>query len=115
MAVMGAYFYAGFIGLPLHQMQAMAFTAWIFGHIALAYVSRSDIEPLNQLGLFSNWVINLWAVCAITVLVLAVYLPLVGARLDLLSIDIRDFVSAAAFAVLLTTPLEARKMMRKKA
>ena len=111
-SVMGVYFCASFIGLPLLQMQAMAFTAWIFGHIALAYVSRSDREPLYQLGLFTNWVINLWAFCAITFLMLGVYVVPLSRRFNLHALDARYFLSAAVFAVLLNVLLEARKFRK---
>ncbi len=114
LSVTGVYLYARSMDMTLHQTQAMAFTAWIFGHIALAYVSRSDKEPLYQLGLFKNWIINLWAVTAILVLIIGIYVPPVAHQFNLQPIDIDYFVTAAAFAILLNIGLEARKFSKSR-
>lgn len=109
--VTGVYFYGRHLGLPLMQLQSLAFTAWIFGHIALAFVSRSDKEPLMELGVFRNPVINIWAVAAISFLIVGVYVPYLSERINLDAVDLRYFLSAAAFALILNLLLEARKLL----
>jgi len=74
-AVMSAYGWATWRGLPIEAVQTIAFGAWIVGHVALAFVSRSDHESLARLGLFSNRVMGVWALAAVAFLLLAVYLP----------------------------------------
>ena len=46
-AVFFSYFYAlWWLNLPLEQARTFAFAAWIIGHIILAFVLRSENEPL---------------------------------------------------------------------
>ena len=75
-AVISVYFYAQSQNLNLRETQTYAFSAWIFGHIFLAYISRSDKESIFSLGIFANKIINLWAVAAIIFLILGIYIPL---------------------------------------
>jgi len=110
--VTGVYFYGRHLGLPLVQLQSLAFTAWIFGHIALAYVSRSDKEPLLELGVFKNPVINIWSVAAISFLVLGVYVPYLSEKINLTAVDLKYFLMAAAFASLLNLILEGKKSIQ---
>ena len=70
-AVTSVYFFARFQGLSLIQTQTLAFSAWIFGHIILAFISRSDRETVFSLGMFSNKIIGLWGIAAVVFLMLS--------------------------------------------
>ena len=83
LAVMIPYGYALRQGWPLAQVQTIAFSAWIIGHILMAFVSRSEKEPLSSLGIFSNKAINLWAFCAFAFLLLVTQIPGLGTPLKL--------------------------------
>ncbi|HNY65587.1 MAG TPA: cation-transporting P-type ATPase [Deltaproteobacteria bacterium] len=74
-AVFGSYSLALQQGMGLIQAQTSAFTAWIIGHIFLAFVSRSAHEPLLSLGPFSNRVMDVWALAAFAFLIAALALP----------------------------------------
>lgn len=74
-AVTFCYFWAIWQKLPLIQIQTFAFSAWIVGHIILAFVSRSEKEPLFKIGFFSNKVMNLWAIAVFAFLFLAMKIP----------------------------------------
>jgi Ca2+-transporting ATPase len=82
-AVMIPYGYALHRGWPLIEAQTLAFSAWIIGHVLLAFVSRSEKEPLYSLGVFSNKAIDLWALAAFAFLLLATQVPAVSAPLKL--------------------------------
>ena len=82
-AVMIPYGYALSKGWPHIQAQTIAFSAWIIGHILLAFVSRSEKEPLYSLGVFSNKAIDLWAVCAFAFLLLVTRVPALSTPLKL--------------------------------
>ncbi|HMA54290.1 MAG TPA: HAD-IC family P-type ATPase, partial [Acidobacteriota bacterium] len=82
-AVMIPYGYALIKGWPPIQAQTIAFSAWIIGHILLAFVSRSEKEPLSSLGVFSNKAIDLWAVLAIAFLLLVTRVPALSTPLKL--------------------------------
>ena len=110
MAVTSVYFYARSQNLSLVQSQTFAFSAWIFGHIVLAFISRSDKESIFSLGMFTNKIINLWALTAITFLVLGIYLPFLKERLNLFSISFTQLIFTALTASLIVGFLELRKM-----
>jgi len=115
LAVISVYFYALYKDLPLVQAQTLAFTAWIFGHIVLAFVSRSELEPLYFLGIFTNKVINLWALAAISFLVVAVYTPFLHARFSLAAVNPGQFWGAALTASLMVGLLEVKKVIAWRA
>jgi Ca2+-transporting ATPase len=53
------------------------------GHIILAFISRSEKEPLYVSGPLSNRVMDVWAVLAFSFLLVAVSVPSVGSQLRL--------------------------------
>ncbi len=82
-AVMVPYGYALGRGVPPVKAQTIAFSAWIIGHVLLAFVSRSEKQPLSSLGLFTNRAINVWAGAAFGFLLLATQVPALNAPLRL--------------------------------
>jgi Ca2+-transporting ATPase len=81
--VIACYYYALWQHMPVIQAQTFAFTAWIAGHIFLAFASRSEREPLISLGPFTNRVMDLWAVAAFAFLLIALGVPAIGENLRL--------------------------------
>jgi P-type Ca2+ transporter type 2C len=110
-AVTGVYFYGRHLGLPLIQVQTLAFTAWIFGHITLAFISRSDRAPVYKLGFFTNPVINLWALTAITFLMVGVFVPYISEKFNLGAVSLKYFLLSAGFSIALNLILEGRKFI----
>ena len=113
-AVMLVYFYARSLNLSLRETQTYAFSAWIFGHIFLAYISRSDKESIFSLGIFANKVINLWAVAAIGFLILGIYIPFLNDRFNLAAIDFIRLVLIALVMVLIIGSLEIKKIFSSR-
>ena len=97
-AVMVSYFYALSRHFPLIQAQTIAFSAWMIGHIILAFVSRSEKEPLYRLGIFSNKIINIWALGVLAFLLLAVKIPFLSLELKLQSISFAQLGSILLIA-----------------
>jgi Ca2+-transporting ATPase len=81
--VIAVYLAALQAGFPFVLVQTSAITAWIFGHIVLAYLSRSESRMIPESGLFSNRVINLWGLVAIGTLLAGIYIPALHAPLNL--------------------------------
>jgi Ca2+-transporting ATPase len=104
------YFYARNQGLSVMETQTYAFSAWIFGHIALAYISRSDKESIFSLGIFANRVINLWAVVAITFLILGIYVPFLNDRFNLAPVSLAHLILVALVMVFIIGLLEIKKV-----
>ena len=108
-AVMVAYGWATWRGLSPAAVQSCSFAAWIVGHIALAFISRSDRNWVFRRGLFSNRVMNLWAVAAIALLLLAVYVPPLRELLRFGYVAASDLLVSAALALVLVSIAELRK------
>lgn len=111
--VTGIYLFARGQKLDQTVAQTFAFTAWIFGHIFLAFVSRSDRESVFTLGLFTNSVMNVWAVAAIALLAAGVYLPIVGKQLNLTAIPFTQFIAIAGIMLVIMGLLEVKKLVLK--
>lgn len=103
------YFYSFYRHMDLREMQTYAFSAWIFGHIFLAYVSRSDKESIFSIGIFSNRIINLWALAATGFLVLGIYIPFLNERFNLAVIPPSQLLLIALSMALVTGLLEIKK------
>ncbi|HKZ85023.1 MAG TPA: HAD-IC family P-type ATPase, partial [Anaerolineae bacterium] len=108
-AVMAAYAWANWRGLPPAAVQSCAFAAWMVGHVALAFISRSDRDWIVRHGLFANRVMNLWAVAAIGFLLLAIYLPPLREALRFAPVAPVDLIVSAVLALLWVAPAELRK------
>ncbi len=108
--VTSVYFYALSQDFNLRETQTFAFSAWIFGHIILAYVSRSDKESIFSLGIFSNKIINIWATGAIAFLIMGIYLPFLNDRFNLATIDITRLILIAFVMAFIIGLLELKKI-----
>jgi Ca2+-transporting ATPase len=99
-AVMLAYVYAWSQNLDAVTIQTYAFSAWIMGHIILAFVMRSEKEPLSVLGPLSNKIMDLWAFLAFTFLIIALTVPPVTSQLKLAPIAPGQFAIILGIALL---------------
>ena len=113
-AVMIAYFTALWQGLPPVEIQTFAFSAWIIGHIILAFVMRSEDEPLYILGPLSNRVMDAWAFLAFSFLFAAVAIPAVGAQLKLSTLTASQLGFIFAIALLTLAWKEIAKLLMFK-
>ncbi len=112
LAVIFAYYYALHLGLGLAQTQTFAFSAWIFGHVILAYVSRSDRESVFSLGIFTNRIINLWAFASVLFLLAGISIPFLRERVRLADVASFRLAFIAAVTFLIVGSLEAAKALR---
>jgi len=111
-AVTLSYFYALRRGFPLAQAQTCAFSAWIMGHIILAFVSRSEKEPLSELGLFSNRAMTAWALAAFAFLFVAIGTPSIASLLRLAHLTISQIGLIFAICIVSIAWQEVRKILR---
>jgi len=108
-AVMAAYAWGNWRGLSPAAVQSCAFAAWMVGHVALAFISRSDRHWIVRHGLFANPVMNLWAVAAIGFMLLAIYLSPLREALRFAQVAPVDLIVSAVLALLWVAPAELRK------
>jgi P-type Ca2+ transporter type 2C len=111
--VTAVFLYTYYTTHDLVTSQTLAFTAWIIGHIVMAYVSRSDTQSVVSIGPFTNPVINLWALTAIAFLLVGIYVPYVNKLVHLTSLPFSSllFVFVAVAAVVLL--LEFKKFLAR--
>jgi Ca2+-transporting ATPase len=108
-AVMAGYAFAWLRGADAAHLQTAAFVAWMVGHIALAFVSRSDTQPVFAPGLFGNRVMNLWALAAVAFLLAAMYVPGLEERFRMSPLPLLELAAIAALAVAITGLAEVGK------
>jgi P-type Ca2+ transporter type 2C len=109
-AVMIVYFFAMHSRMGTRETQSFAFSAWIFAHIFLALISRSDKDPVFSIGLFKNPAINLWMAAAVAFLLAGIYVPLIGDRLQLAVIPPVELLFIFLATALVVGSLEVRKI-----
>lgn len=98
-AVMVVYLFAISSGFSLVLSQSFAFTAWIIGHLVLAFASRSEKEPLFSLGFFSNRLMNFWALAVVGFLLLVNFVPFVGVQLKLVPLSLPQLLIVFVIAL----------------
>ena len=92
-----AYFYALWQHLSVAQAQTFAFAAWIFTLMMLAFVSRSEKDPLYHLGVFANRAMDAWALAAVAFLFAAITIPELSVYFRLAPISVAQV--AAIFVI----------------
>ncbi|MDD1716831.1 MAG: cation-transporting P-type ATPase [Methanoregulaceae archaeon] len=110
-AVFIPYMFGLQVAGPSESASAYAFTAWMVGTIALAFVSRSTNETLMKLGPLGNRVMLAWAALAMGFLVLAVFWQPLGAHFRLGVISLSGFLAAAGISIICILLLELRKVI----
>jgi len=111
--VMLAYLYALNSGFSAALSQSFAFNAWIMGHILLAFVSRSDKEPLTKLGFFTNKIMNLWAIGVIVFIFMINFLPVISTQLKLVQLNFSQLGLILLESVIILSAKEVAKYLNK--
>jgi Ca2+-transporting ATPase len=79
LSLIGAVLIIYFAVLPLTDektARTVAFATWMVSHVFLAFNMRTIRDPLIKVGFFSNTMMILWAIGAIGVMFLLVYVPI---------------------------------------
>jgi Ca2+-transporting ATPase len=105
-----AYYRSG----DLIYAQTVAFSAWIVSHILLAFVRRSEKEPLLKRGLFSNKVMVLWAISAVGLLLAVVYVPFLQGLVKVTALGWLDWATVIAASIVATIWIEVAKYIQPK-
>ena len=107
-----SYFYALWQGLPLVQAQTFAFAAWIFSLMILAFVSRSETDPLYHSGIFANRAMDVWALAAVAFLFVAIGTPELSAYFKLASVTIVQLATVFVISFVCASWQEWVKVLR---
>jgi Ca2+-transporting ATPase len=113
-AVTAVYLYTWYRGAGLLTAQTAAFVTWLLGHVLLALNMRSERQPIFQLGLFSNRVLDVWGLAALAFVLLATLLTPLHAALKTTSLSGAQWALIPAAVVVGTFWMEVRKLMTFK-
>ncbi len=98
-AVEGTYLLALNTGASQTVAQTMAYTAWLLGHILLAFNMRSDREPVFKLGFFTNRVMDLWGVGTLLFVIVITMIPFLENRLHTTGLNLNQWLIVIGFAI----------------
>jgi Ca2+-transporting ATPase len=98
--------------IPLAMARTYAFSAWMIGHVLLAFFSRSAHDPLYRIGLLTNRVLLAWTAGALGFLATAILVPPVGERLNVVPVTPAGAAMVVIFALLCMAGLELMKIAR---
>ncbi len=113
-AVTAVYLYVWYRGAGLQTAQTAAFVTWLLGHVLLALNMRSERQPIFQLGLFSNLVLDVWGLAAIAFVLAATFVTPLHAALKTTSLSGAQWVQLLVAVVVGTFWMEVRKLMTFK-
>lgn len=113
-AVAGSYLYALSQHASVSQAQTFAFAGWIIGHIMLAFVSRSENEPLFRIGIFSNTVMRWWTVAALVFLIAATSIPFFSVYFKLSPLAVNQFGIVLGISLAAILWLELKKLFSSR-
>ena len=86
-------------------------TAWMVGHVLLAFNMRSERQPILQLGLFSNRLMVTWGLATIAFILLVTTVPPLQALLKTGSLNVQQWLLIIAFTSVGTFWIEVRKLV----
>jgi Ca2+-transporting ATPase len=110
-AIALTYFYAQTQHISPDKIQTYAFTAWLIGHLLLAYVSRSEKEPLYKIGLLKNKVMNIWAIIVVAFFLLITNIPVAQSSLKVVPLTLNEITPIFLITLLAISWQEIAKMI----
>ncbi|MEU4372909.1 cation-translocating P-type ATPase [Pseudonocardia alni] len=95
--------------------QTVAFVGWLSGHLALAWVMRTERTPVLRAGLFANRFLPWWTVVTAVAVWVVTTVPVLRETLRLTPLTGPQWTAAALVPVAAVAALELRKAGRRAA
>ncbi|WP_224401187.1 cation-transporting P-type ATPase [Pseudonocardia sp. ICBG1034] len=99
----------------LTASQTVAFVAWLSGHLALAWVMRTERTPVLRAGLFANRFLPWWTVVTAVAVWVVMTVPVLRETLRLTLLTGPQWAAAVLVPVAAVAVLELRKAGRRRA
>lgn len=99
----------------LTASQTVAFVAWLSGHVALAWVMRTERTPVLRAGLFANRFLPWWTVVTAVAVWVVMTVPVLRETLRLTPLTGPQWAAAVLVPVAAVAVLELRKAGRRRA
>lgn len=116
-SLIGAVLIMYFIFLPITDdktARTIAFATWMVSHVFLAFNMRTIRDPLKNVGLLSNKIMIIWAVGAIGVTFLLVYVPILQDILRVTAINPLIWFIIFGISIAFSFWMELVKILLKK-
>jgi Ca2+-transporting ATPase len=116
-SLIGAVLIVYFIALVIHPdevARTIAFATWMVSHVLLAFNMRTIRDPLKKVGYLSNKMMIIWAIGAIGVMFLIVYIPPLQAVLNVTAIGFLDWVLIFGISIAFSFWIEIAKIVSEK-
>jgi Ca2+-transporting ATPase len=110
-AVTATYLYTWLGPAGKGSARTVAFAAWMVGHVLLAFNLRSERQPIIELGILANRVMNGWAVATVAFLVLVTNAPFLQGYLKTTTLRPGQWALVVGAAVGGTFWLEVKKLV----
>lgn len=94
---------------PSETAQTLAFTTWMVGYLALAWVMRSERTPLAKIGLLSNRFLPIWSAVTLAALVLIMVVPALRVALHLTTLTSTQWLIAIIAPIAAVTWIDIAK------
>ncbi|MBK0869112.1 MULTISPECIES: cation-transporting P-type ATPase [unclassified Saccharopolyspora] len=114
LAVISIYLGAVWSGAPIATAQTLAFTGWMVGYLALAWVMRSERTPLVRSGLRSNGFLPLWTLGTAAWLALITVVPAVRDALNLTALTAGQWLAAVLVPILAVAWIDLAKLRHRR-
>ena len=101
-------------GAGQQTAQTAAFTAWMLGHVLLAFNLRSEKQPLIRLGFFSNQLMIAWGAAALVFVLLATFVAPLQAILKTTSLSGEQWALILGCVLAGTFWIEVRKIILER-
>ncbi|MBN9796397.1 ATPase [Pseudonocardia sp. UM4_GMWB1] len=95
--------------------QTVAFVGWLSGHLALAWVMRTERTPVLRAGLFANRFLPWWTVVTAVAVWVVTTVPVLRETLRLTPLTGPQWTAAVLVPVAAVAVLELRKVGRRRA
>jgi Ca2+-transporting ATPase len=116
-SLIGAVLIIYFASIPVvdeKTARTIAFATWMVSHVFLAVNMRTMRDPLVKVGFFSNKMMILWAVGAIGVTIMFVYVPVLQDLLRVTAIDPLIWLAIFGISIAFSFWMEIIKLLLKQ-
>ncbi len=113
-AVAAAYLLTWYGTKNLVTAQTVAFSAWLIGHVFLAFNLRSERQPILQLGLASNRLMLIWGSATAVFTILLSLIPPAQQVLKVSTLSVSQWALVIGVSFVGTFWIEVRKLIMFK-
>lgn len=117
LSLIGAVLIVYFVALNIYAAdvaRTIAFATWMVSHVLLAFNMRTIRDPLKKVGYLSNKIMIIWALGAIGVMFIILYVPGLQGLLDVVAIGALEWLFIFLISIVFSFWMEIAKLISDK-